>query len=68
MNILSSFFVLLSSFFFVIRTKQPAVLKIVATWPGRWETDRAFSLGCKADKDILDVVKQYKVMLDQGQG
>ncbi|KAK9894374.1 NAD-dependent epimerase/dehydratase [Cystobasidium minutum MCA 4210] len=47
---------------------DPAVLKIVATWPGRWETDRAFSLGCKADKDILDVVKQYKVMLDQGQG
>jgi len=47
---------------------QPAVLKIVATWPGRWETDRAFSLGCKADRDILDVVKQYKIMLDQGQG
>lgn len=52
----------------LIHFLQEGVLKIVRTWPGNWITDRAISLGCTRDESILDIVKQYRVMLDQGQG
>lgn len=44
------------------------VQSITDTWAPEWKTDRAFSLGCKSDKNILDAVVAYKTMLDQGQG
>lgn len=51
------------------RFSQERVLRIVATWPHTWVTDRAISLGCKRDTSILDVVQQYKQeYLDKGQG
>ena len=45
-----------------------AVLKVVRTWPGKWETDRAIELGCKRDTNFLSAVQQYKKMLDSGRG
>lgn len=45
-----------------------AVLKVVRTWPGKWETNRAIELGCKRDTDFLSAVQQYKKMLDIGRG
>ena len=40
-------------------TPDPAIEKIVASWPARFENSRAASLGLAADTDIAAVVRQY---------
>jgi nucleoside-diphosphate-sugar epimerase len=38
---------------------DPAIEAVVATWPGRWQADRASALGLPADTSLADVVDQY---------
>jgi D-erythronate 2-dehydrogenase len=39
--------------------RDPRVEKIVATWPGAWDTARAQSLGLRCDEDFAEIVEAY---------
>jgi nucleoside-diphosphate-sugar epimerase len=41
------------------RTPDPAIRRIVKTWPGRFETERAHRLGLRADADFESVIRDY---------
>ncbi|MDP9930470.1 D-erythronate dehydrogenase [Variovorax paradoxus] len=41
------------------RTPDPAIQRIVKTWPGRIETARAKRLGLSADADFETVIREY---------
>jgi hypothetical protein len=36
-----------------------AIEAVVATWPGRWKTDRATALGLPADSGLDAIVDEY---------
>ena len=38
---------------------DPAIERIVSTWPGRFESPRAARLGLVPDADVLGIVRQY---------
>ena len=38
---------------------DPAIERIVGTWPGAWNVDRALSLGLEGDHDFDEVVRGY---------
>jgi nucleoside-diphosphate-sugar epimerase len=39
--------------------RDPRVERIVATWPGAWDTTRARALGLPADDSFDSIVKRY---------
>jgi nucleoside-diphosphate-sugar epimerase len=39
--------------------RDPRVERIVASWPGAWDTSRARSLGFPSDRDFDDVIRAY---------
>ena len=39
--------------------RDPAIERIVGTWPGAWDVDRALSLGLEGDADFDEVVRGY---------
>jgi nucleoside-diphosphate-sugar epimerase len=41
------------------RTPDPAIMRIVKTWPGRFETQRARALGLTADPSFDEVIRAY---------
>jgi nucleoside-diphosphate-sugar epimerase len=41
------------------RTPDPAIRRIVKTWPGRFETTRANALGLRADESFDAVIRDY---------
>ncbi|MDI3380012.1 D-erythronate dehydrogenase [Xenophilus aerolatus] len=41
------------------RTPDPAIMRIVKTWPGRFETPRAHALGLGCDASVDDVIRDY---------
>ncbi|MDP9603158.1 UNVERIFIED_ORG: nucleoside-diphosphate-sugar epimerase [Variovorax paradoxus] len=41
------------------RTPDPAIMRIVKTWPGRIETARAKALGLSADESFEAVIREY---------
>ena len=41
------------------RTPDPAIRRIVKTWPGRFETPRAHRLGLRADANFEAVIRDY---------
>ena len=41
------------------RTPDPAIMRIVKTWPGRIETARAKALGLSADQSFETVIREY---------
>ena len=41
------------------RTPDPAILRIVQGWPGRFQADRAHALGLRADTDFDGVIRDY---------
>jgi nucleoside-diphosphate-sugar epimerase len=41
------------------RTPDPAIMRIVKTWPGRFETPRARALGLGSDTSFDDVIRDY---------
>jgi D-erythronate 2-dehydrogenase len=38
---------------------DPVIRKIVATWPSRFETQRAETLGFQRDASVIDIVRAY---------
>ncbi len=40
-------------------TPDPAIMKIVATWPGRIEAARARGLGLEPDRSFDDIIREY---------
>ena len=40
-------------------TPDPAVERIVGSWPGAWDTGRAEALGLKADVSFEAIVRAY---------
>jgi D-erythronate 2-dehydrogenase len=40
-------------------TRDPRIERIVATWPGAWDTSRARALGFPQDKDFETVIRDY---------
>ena len=38
---------------------DPAVERIVKSWPGAWDTARAAALGLTADADFASIVRAY---------
>lgn len=38
---------------------DPAIERIVSTWPGRFDSQRALRLGLTADPDVQSIVRQY---------
>ena len=38
---------------------DPAIERIVSTWPGRFDSQRAARLGLVPDADVLGIVRQY---------
>jgi D-erythronate 2-dehydrogenase len=40
-------------------TPDPAILRLVRTWPGNVEFARARALGLEADADFISVVREY---------
>ena len=41
------------------RTPDPAIMRIVKTWPGHFETARAGALGLTADDSFEAVIREY---------
>lgn len=41
------------------RTPDPAIMRIVKTWPGRFETPRARALGLGSDTSFDEVIRDY---------
>lgn len=41
------------------RTPDPAIMRIVQTWPGRFEARRAAALGLQADASFDDAIRAY---------
>ena len=41
------------------RTPDPAIMRIVKTWPGRFETPRARALGLDSDTSFDEVIRDY---------
>ncbi|KVE40460.1 D-erythronate dehydrogenase [Burkholderia sp. BDU5] len=41
------------------RAEDERVVKIVGSWPGRWDTSRAEALGLKGDASFVDVIRGY---------
>ncbi|CAA2110216.1 D-erythronate dehydrogenase [Variovorax paradoxus] len=41
------------------RTPDPAIMRIVKSWPGHFETARARALGLAADRSFDEVVREY---------
>jgi len=41
------------------RTPDPAIMRIVKTWPGRIETARARTLGLDCDENFETVIREY---------
>ena len=39
--------------------RDPAIERIVSTWPGRFDSQRAAHLGLLPDPDVLGIVRQY---------
>jgi nucleoside-diphosphate-sugar epimerase len=39
--------------------RDPAVERIVASWPGAWDTSRARSLGFRGDASFDDIIRDY---------
>jgi len=41
------------------RTPDPAIQRIVKSWPGRFEFERAARLGLQADADFDSIIRDY---------
>ncbi len=41
------------------RAEDERVVKIVGSWPGRWDTSRAEALGLAGDASFVDVIRGY---------
>jgi len=48
----------------VVFRREPRVQAIVSTWPARFETPRALSMGFRADADVQTVIRDY--IADEG--
>lgn len=35
------------------------IVKIVGSWPGRWNTSRAEQLGLRGDVAFVDIIREY---------
>lgn len=43
----------------IVYQRDERIERIVASWPGRWDTARAVSLGFRGDRDFVDVIRAY---------
>jgi hypothetical protein len=43
----------------VVYRRDERIERIVGSWPGRWDTTRAESLGFIGDRDFVDVIRAY---------
>ncbi|CRK33473.1 hypothetical protein BN1723_004159, partial [Verticillium longisporum] len=44
--------------------RDPAIERIVNSWPSRFDVSRAYGLGLEADGDVLDAVKAFAATLE----
>lgn len=43
----------------IVYQRDERIERIVGSWPGRWDTTRAESLGFTGDRDFVDVIRAY---------